>query len=221
MGVQTLEEFHTDLQGSLGNKGIVGDRLTRWVNSAYFELTGAIDFEILEATAEVATVAAQQAVAIPNTDSTTVVVKHVRDNTSDNKLGWLDKAELLRKKRTPTATPLYWTRHAATILLHPVPDDIFALELYLKKDPTPLADTSSKTIIPASWDQAIQLLATHYGLLATGDEQRAMVWLNRAIAYLQTRTTEEDIHASTTGLSGSQPGGVQALIQKLQMQAGG
>ena len=49
------------------------------------------------------------------------------------------------------------------------------------------------TILAGYVDVAIILLGTHYGLMGTGDDQRGITWLNRAMNYLQSRITGIDM----------------------------
>jgi len=209
MGLMTLADFETDLQSALGDRGILNARLDRWINAGYYDLAGAVEFEILSNDESVNTVNATQTITAP---TNTLIIQYIKDTTSDNLLGWVPKGELLRKAITPTGQPLYWSRHKLNIILAPVPDGVYALSIYTLEPPTVLTGTAV-TLFPETWDQAVFLLAGHNALLALGDEQRSAAWLGRGITYIQSRMTEQDIQANASGLGASLSGGGMAGLQ--------
>lgn len=220
MGLMTLENFRADLQSALGDKGINNPRLDNWIHFANLDLAGSVNFEDLTVRTTLPTVIAQPYVAVP--DNVLIVVL-VRDITNDNLLGWLPKAEYYRRSQSTTGPPDNWTRDKDELLLHPVPDAIVDLLVITKGTPTKMAAPGDTTIYPDIWDPAILLLAAHHGLLALGEDQRSAAWLARAITYIQSRMTEDVLHADMAGLGASIPSGLQGLMNRLQglQQQGG
>lgn len=217
MGLLTLSDYRTDLQTALGDKGIVDSRLDRWINAAYLDLAGSVNFEILDADATVPTVASTASVTAP---ADSLVIELVRDTTSDRLLAWIPKAEYFARSAATEGEPLNWTRHGDDIYLHPIPDAIYSLFIPYKKSPDILATDAATSIFPAIWDHAIFLLSVHHATLVLGDEQRAAAWLSRAIVYIQSRMTEDDLHSGAPGLGASLPNGLKGLTDRLQTLQG-
>jgi len=213
MGYMTLDDYRTDVQSALGDRGFGNERLDRWINFGYLDLAGSVDFEVLDDSEVVATVAATQTIDAPDN---AMIVKLVRDTTSDNLLGWNPKAELFRKSMVTQGVPLNWTRHKDLIYLSPIPDAEYSLLVIFKTPPDRLAVSTAVSVFPDIWDPAIFQLSVHHALLAIGDEQRSASWLSRAVTYIQTRMTEADLHADASGLGASLPPSGQNLQKRLQ-----
>jgi hypothetical protein len=217
MGLMTLADFREDLQSALGERGYANARLDRWINFGYLDLTGAVEFEVLADDEEIDTANGQNYIATPDN---ALIVTAVRDNDNDNILAWIPKTEYLRRLQATSGDPTHWTRHKDTILLHPVPDAVIALGVYTIEPPAILALVSDTTVLPDTWDPAVFQLSVHHALLATADEQRAVAWLSRAIAYIGSRITESDYHGSREGLGASIPRGMEALQARLEQLQG-
>jgi len=213
MGAIALSTYRSDLQSALGDRGLDNTRLDSWINQGYYDLAGAVDFEVMDTNSTVATVSSVQTITTP---TNALIVKFLKDTTSDNLLGWLPKMELFRRAITPTAQPKYWTRHAASIYLSPVPDAAYNMFIVYKKPPTKLTAVGDVSTFADTWDTAVFQLAVHHALLALGEEQRAVAWLQRAILYIQSRMTETDLHAEASGLGASLPSGAAGLMRRLE-----
>lgn len=196
MGFMTQADFSTEVQSALGDKGYDDTRVTRWVNWGYLDVASAISFEVLESTDLIPTVAATATIAAPTEK---LLIRFVRDQTNDRLLTWITKNEYFRLKQATQGQPLKWAQHIGNIHLHPIPDDEFSMMVGSKSTPT-LLTGSTTTVLPDSWDQVILMLAVQYGLLHTGEEQRAAVWMSRAVAYAMSRITEEDLKLELPGL---------------------
>ena len=213
MGLLSLANYRTDLQSALGDRGIANSRLDRWVNFGYLDLAGAVPFEILSNDESVNTVGSVQTITAP---TNTLIIQFIKDTTSDNLLGWVPKNELLRRSITPTGVPTVWSRHKGLIYLSPVPNGVFALLIGTTEPPAALSSTGDLSVFPDTWDPAIFMLSVHHALLALGEEQRSTAWLGRAITYIQSRLTEQDLQANAAGLGASLPnGGMSALQARL------
>ncbi len=190
MGVMTLTNFRDDTQSALGDRGLANASLDRWINLGYLDIAGAVDFDILqEEDTTQSTVAGTVSVNVPTGAHK---VKYVRSTTGDNLLEWVPVTELYRRSQS-AGTPTVWAQRKNLILFNPIPSTVLALRIGYRKSPTALSATGDVTVLPDYWDAPIFLLAVHYGLLSRGEDQRAMVWLQRAAAYIQSRITERDL----------------------------
>jgi hypothetical protein len=201
VGYMALEDFRTEVQSALGNRGIANGRLDRWVNFSYLDITGSVDFEILDGSTT--------PVVAQNTNSTPVpvgamVISLVRDTTNNNLLQWTPKTEFYRRSAAATGAPTVWARQEGTIYIHPTPTVATTLFIVHKKAPALLSGAADKAILPDTWDAAIFLLAASYGLSGLGEDERAIAWFQRAQAYIQTRMNEENLHG-TRGLEYTAP----------------
>jgi len=203
MGVLTLADFRTEIQSSTGNRGIDNARLDRWINFGYLDLAGAIKFASLDDKIVIPTVASQANYAITGSP---LLIRFVVDATSNLLLGWHTPVEYFRVKDAVTGTAAKWTREKDEIFIHPVPAGVVSLEVYVKEEPVLLIATGDVTVLPATWDNAIFLLSTHHALLALGEEQRAAAWFNRAITYIQSRISEDQLEANNLGTGMTLPG---------------
>ncbi len=203
MGVLTLLELRTEVDSSMGNKTDIPDpRVDTWINLAYIDVASGIDFSELDGELVIPTVVGQNNYVGPVDP---LVVDLVRDDTNDNLLTWVPKNEYFRLNRSINGPVKRWTRSAAEILVFPPPDAIVSLTAFFKVTPALLGADGDVTILPSFVDNALILLAPAYGLLATGEDQRAIVWLNRAINFLQSRLTNQDLSFLLGGLSKTQP----------------
>lgn len=197
MGYMTLENFRTDLQSSLGDRGHDNSALDRWINFGYLDISGAIDFETLESSSTIATTSGNADIAAP---SGSLIIKIVRDDTNDRLLGWLPKIEYFRRSTSDSGEPTHWTRNENDILLHPVPDGAYDINVIYRDLPTRLSAAGDTTVLPDMWDTAVHMLSVYHGLLASGEEERAQLWFARAVNFVQTRMSEDMYHATSAGL---------------------
>lgn len=201
MGLYTLTDFRDEIQLSTGNRGLDNTRLTRYVNFAYFEIVGSVDFETLVETSPFSTVVGQSAYSIP---SGSALVKAVVNLSlpSDGLLGYRDMIEYYRTNRSANGVPRIWARQGDQILLAPYPSSIFSMSMILKSDPDPLVIDSATTELPTTWDPGVSLLATHYAKMSLGDADAASFY-NRAVQYLASRVVDEERNLRDSGLGQS------------------
>jgi hypothetical protein len=217
MGFMTLENFRDDLESAMGDRGIGELRLARWVNFGYIDISGAIEFEMLETTSQFTTSNGNRSIPVP---SNVMIVKGVRDRSNDRLLGWIQKNEYFRRSSLSTGQPTQWSRHGNEILLYPVPDGGYSIDVMYQTFPTLLINDSDTTILPNMWDVAVHQLSVYYGLQTVGEEQRASLWYNRAVNYIQSRMTEDIHRATTAGLSLANPPIQQLDVRPFIGQAG-
>lgn len=198
---RTLDNFRDDVQSAIGERGIANAKLNRFINDAYLDVCKGVDFEDLEKSdTSQTTVDGTEDYDVP---TGSLVVKGVIDTTNDNLLEFITKYEFYRRRSTDASDegePTEWTRHIDKIKLHPVPDDAYALEILYKVVPTLLSADADTLAIPEVWDPVVLMLAIHYSFLSLGEEDRAMVYFQRAVAYIQSCITEADYFAETLSL---------------------
>jgi len=190
MGLLTLVDFRDELDITFGERGIEEPTLNRWIHFAYLDLCSSVDFEILDEEDSFSTVSGTRAYNDPADEY--MLIKHIRDTTSDFGLSWIPKEDFFRLTAADTGQPKRWTLHKDKIYFYPKPDAAYALKVIYKKVPDVL-DEADVTVLPPQWDQAISMFAVHYGYMAMGEENRGIAWYNRAVSYIQTRMTEGDM----------------------------
>lgn len=198
MGLMRLDDFREEVVANLGDRGLTNRRVDSWVNFAYRELCGALEFEELRFEQKTTTVPGVRLYEFPEKFLGIVAVADV---TNKRRLERLDAADLLLKDKTITGPPTHWGRRAKALVLWPVPDGQYELNAIFFREPDLLVNGTDTTVIPATWDTAIVLLATHYGLLALGrtemDFNAADRYFQRYIAYVRSRKTDSEWMSKT------------------------
>lgn len=207
MGVRTLEEFREDLSKVLGNRGGSNRWYDRRINAAYIDVATAILHEALRHCATL-TVDTEEEDAEGNITGGTVYgvgedvigIVSVVDNENDRVLVNTENENLDHYKEKEGA-PRLWARQGSSVRLWPEPDEEYTLDITYYREPDHLEDDDDVTILEARWDQAIHLMASHYGLMDLGDSgeaSRSTEYLQRAMAYMSARLTDSDIRRSPT-----------------------
>lgn len=190
MGQLFITDFRTHLDFSLGNRGISSILLDYWINAAYFEILGAVEFAELTEIAEIQTVAGTETVALPN-GGNLLSIGGVFDLTNEQRLRKAGTDALLQFKKE-TGLPKYWSRTGPNLTLRPVPEGVFDLNTSLVSEPIKLSDTNTQTVLPTTWDFAIILLSTANGFFSLGEESRGWQFFQRAILYMRSRSLFEE-----------------------------
>lgn len=197
MGKRTLEQFREDLVSALGQAGLSNQKLDRWINEAYDEVLGAIEFEKAMGTTTFYTSADLYDYPCPrDLDEPNVLV----DTTNKTRLAFVNLQNFAQLDETVTGKPERWTLRADRILLWPVPDDAYQIRLTYTKLPPHLEDSTDVTILPRRWDNAIDLMAKHYAFAAMGDLEKAQYYYSRAIGYIRSRRSDKDFREATPAL---------------------
>lgn len=195
----TFRQFKDKLNDAIGNPGILDTDLGDYVNLGYLDLTGAVKFEVCTGENEVTTVDDQNYVDVP---AETLGIILVKDLDNDILLGKIDKLEYYRRESI-SGEPTRYAWSGSKILLTPVPDDTYDLLILTNTSPTPLAEDNDESVLPSIWDLAIHFLSIHNALLNRGQAARSAAYLARAISYISSRITEQDLEI-LPGLEGLQ-----------------
>ncbi len=187
MGFMTLLDFKTEITSVLGGRAVDATRAKNWVNMAYFDACGAVDFPELGTTPQFNSVVATPQYTIADG---IYQVLAVYDSVARHFLRRVRIEEYARQDLSEAGPPKLWSRHGSSLFLHPMPADIRAIKYYARAEPAPLAADGDKTILPRTWDQAISMFSIATALFSLNEDNRASAWYNRALAYTQTRLLE-------------------------------
>lgn len=211
MGLRTLAQFRDSLEFNLGNRGLGKDQLNLWINDGLLDITSSVDFRALEDKIEL-TFNGSSSAPIPDN---VVNVRFVQDISSHRLLTPLPEVEMLRR---PLGVPSHWSRFGNTIRVNSVIFDSEnpQLHAYVRIEHPLLEGDTDTTVLPQMWDIAVAYLATHHGFLSLGEGELSVVWLSRAINYIQTRMTDEDLESSLSGTAMVNASGMRALMARLQ-----
>lgn len=198
MGLLKLLDFRDELDVTFGERNVDPIHYNRWINYAYFDLCTSVDFDVLDDELDITTVALTRSYDDPAGDY--IIIKHVRDETNDYALTWLPKEDFFRLTAADNGEPKRWTLHKEKLWFYPNPDGAYSLLAIFKELPDALAEDGDPTVLHAGWDAAVSMLASHYGYMAMGEEARGIAWFNRAIAYIQSRMTDEGLQKNVPGL---------------------
>ena len=203
---RALSDFHDDVQRAVGEKGLTDAIMTRMINDAYLDVAGGIDHEELMAVdTSQPTVVGTEAYNVPSDAS---FVDAVVDVTSDYAMEFYMLRAFYRRRSTAVGDrgePKFYTRRGMFLLLSPVPDAIYTLNIIYRDIPTLLSADADESVLDELWEPAIFFLAVANTFMSYGDESRAAVWTQRAVAYLQTKgaKTESLVAALMKGLNTS------------------
>ncbi len=210
MGILTLLQMRTELESTMGTRANVdGDRRDLWINMAYTDIASGIDFTELDGEFDIPTVADQHNYTGP---ANPLIVQMVRDDDNNNLLTWIPETEYFRLDRSVVKdAPQRWTRRATEILVWPNPDAVYALVAYFKITVDALVADGDVTVLPPFVDNGLLLLGAAYGFLAVGEDQRGIIWANRAVNFLSSRLTGQDFSFLLAGLTQTQPTVTQSV----------
>lgn len=194
MGFMTLQHFRDELVNAVGGErlGAGTDRKDRYINMAYYEICGVLEFKDLMAVQSISAVLGTLAYSQP---SDLLGVRAIIDQTNKNRLLKISEENYLMLDPEETGEPSRWTRYGGSIHIWPGPTESLAMKnLYIQQPATMPAGGS---ILPAQWDSPIWMLSCYYALLSLGDQHLSIQWFERAMAYLSSRITDLEYDADT------------------------
>ena len=209
MGAWALSDFRDELAAVFSSRGITNPQYTRWINLAKREVESAIQFEALQSAQYFSTVADQRAYAMP-TDFLSII--SILDRTSNQALIRTDIENIELRRYRSTGAPKFWARRGNELLLSPTPDSVYEIEALLNVESAELSADADVTSIPNYWDNAIFLLAAHYGWLILGEIEMAEKWMERYLNYMRSRLQDSDWE----GTSRSEPVRIATSLSDLR-----
>lgn len=180
MALRTLAQLRASLEG-LGFGTDLATVQNGWLNDEYRELAAMRRWKWLEARTTTTTVAGTSAYTLsptPTIRNLDRVLLAGADGT-DYRLDWKPTNWVVRKLHeypqiSDHNIPQYWTWFNGQILLYPIPDAAYTLQVDYTANVTPMAsDTDTPALMPEAYD----------GLLVWGAAERAAArqnnWLTR------------------------------------------
>ena len=203
MGFLTLEDFQDELASMIGEDGPgrkrSSNRLTRYVNMGYFELTGTQEFKELFAIETIPTIADNKTYIH---DTGIQSVRGVIDTTNKKSLRRTTIENFHRYDVEVTGQPEIWARESGLIYVWPIPDAVYSLDILHQLIPTVLAALTDSTVLNSIWDQAVLLLAAKSALMIKGDVEKTGAYLELARSYIGSRVSDQgaDANAQSQGV---------------------
>lgn len=192
MGYSSLMKFRTRLQGRLGDRDLSESFLNAAINDGYFDLTGATDFEELHVTSRIDLDAEEIDVLLPQDLQW---LRSVFNDTDQKAIVRVDENFFWTlKEKEDGGEPIHYTRIGDSLRIWPALDETYTFRINYNRFPTALSEDSDTTVLPPTWDRAVDMLATYHALLEVGEESRAADWANKAAFYIRTRQMESDVH---------------------------
>jgi len=194
MGQYTLADFRTRLNIATANR-YAGDNamLDTWIHAGQIEVATAIELECLKVCSYVKTASGIRRYTLP---TNLLGIITIFDRTNKKKLIKTNSEDMNRFDRETTGYPKYWARVGEEVRFWPVPNGVYEMEMLWVKEPDKMTLATDTTAMPATFDPAVHMFAVHHAKLDLGDDASALVWLERARAYMASRMMDEDYEAS-------------------------
>lgn len=172
MGDYAFSFFKSSLTYELGKREDIASYVGAWCNAALMDFCTRDSFpgmktgirfsfpQLIRIDTSKATADGGKYIAAP---SALLHIYTIKDTTSDRKLNKISVREYADKSGLDTAAsesaPTEYCRIYDKIYFFPVPDDIYALEIYYRKRPATMSAEADTTEIDAMWDDPILKLA--------------------------------------------------------------
>lgn len=168
----TFDVIKAEVKKRLGNRQDIDERLNVWINDAYFELLMEPEFTFYELDFEftIVTVADQRAYDLSGVNALWFILM-MRDTTNEREVR-KTSVKVIDRLATTTGQPNRYARFANTILLDPIPDDVYSLNVRYRLRPNELI-TGTSPVIGREWDEILVVLSTVKGYEALEQPEKA------------------------------------------------
>jgi hypothetical protein len=193
MGMLTLKRFQALVLANplLQGRGEIDLDLVRdWINLAYFEVAGAVEFKVLRRCASLSTIEGVTDYDYPG--SFTALIG-IQDRTTNSLLIEMTPKRALRLTFDETGYPRYYLQKKGGVRLWPTPDGVYAFFAYYIGAPDPLLLPGDVTTLPATWDKSVLLGAIEMGLRNFNLFDEADKSFTRMMANMKSRLRDEDL----------------------------
>lgn len=187
MGLLSLDRLRAHLQRILGNRGFDNVDIDEWLNLGQLGITGYIEFDDLKETAVLTTIDGTGSYSEPPRLQGIISMFDRSNETRIRKISLKNFPLHSDESGKPTG----YARKGGAILLHPVPDGAYEVEVSYLASPAPIG--VGGTSLDPQWDWGVLGLAAHYAFSSLGEDNRADAWLNRALAHIRSRMTDEEM----------------------------
>ena len=204
MGFKTLGNFREDLQLALGNRGFTDIQLDNWINVGLFDLAGKHIFEEYKVGFQ-GTIAADanvlvQVVPDPILEAPLLGFLEISNDTEDIMLTKISRARYNLMDPEERGQVQHWYRQGPNILVWPYAEVDTEIKGDALQQPDLLVDPNDTTILEATWDRAIHLLAMFHSLSDLEEPNRAVYFANTASRYVSERTLLDETEGRATGM---------------------
>lgn len=212
MGAWTLENFRDEMDHPTG--GVISDntRKDRYINAAYFEVAGTIQFHKL---IEAHTFNTADGTVAYNLPADHLGPKSLIDKTNDKRLLRVSPENFQFLDESTDGDPEKYAIYGGQLHLWPTPDAVNSMSYLHIVEPDELT-VGNPTVLPATWDNAIWLMSIHYALMSLEEYERANAWFDRAIVYIRSRTTDEEFESETEAMGVWVPRSLSELQDRTQ-----
>jgi hypothetical protein len=198
MGYMTLGDFRDELNLSLGDRRQSSNEpLDRWINRAYFELTGIVVFDALVDVREVLTYSCN---GVYNWPTGAIGMISAADVTNKRRLHKIDLRNYHRLDPEQCGDPTLWTRRGDSFIVWPAPEEPTVIQQNIMVEPDPLLLASDKTVVPSHWDQAVVLLSQKNAWLSLRDNETATLMYQAAQNFIRQANVDADLSEGTPSL---------------------
>lgn len=207
MGVVSLSNFRAEVTMGL-NRDPGTIPVNRWVNFAYLSVASAVDVEVLYKRWTLST-----SVGVFEYNNTPLVTaplnyaatRSVWDTVDKKPLQWVPINDLLSYEFGTNGIADRWSLNGTKVVIQPPAAVSRSLEVVYRALPDIMTADADVTEIAPHWDFAIAMLATAHAFAIENEEERAVIWFQKAQNYIQTRITEQRAEESLGGLGRSIP----------------
>jgi hypothetical protein len=201
MGFMTLRMLREDLNFALGEKSQASNEpLDRWINRAYYEIVGRMagDLTDLHSVEVITTTACDPSYPVPAAVGRRFLsILSIADLTNKRRLLYIAPRNYHLRDQAPCSVPELWTKQGASVLLWPAPRAGISIQVYGVLEPLPLAAEADTTLLPASLDHGILLLATRNAYMAFRMKEDATLAYQAAENYLRSIQSEMQLNEGT------------------------
>ncbi|HEY6022396.1 MAG TPA: hypothetical protein VIY48_21815 [Candidatus Paceibacterota bacterium] len=186
-----LTEIRTRLRRAIGNPSaasIPDATLDLFINAAYTDIVEKNKFHKARKLCRFDSVTDQDKYTLP---SDVYAIIHVRDRTNEQRLIKRDAQQIFEVfGSATTGLPRYYAHLRGWIQIFPTPNGVYSIEVLYRSSLTALSDTNPTPEIPASWHEAIPLLARHKYYDDTGDVSKSLYALNLYKDWIKDKPVE-------------------------------
>lgn len=169
--------------------------LVEFLNEAYRDIAASYRFHSIRKLCQFSTIIGTARYGLP---AGCEAVLRVRDDTNGCKItkaGDRRAATIEASTSAITGKPLYYVRQRDWLLLDPVPDGVYVMEVFYKAGIVSMVADQDVPVLPDAWHTGIVRLARHKFYDDRGNLPKATYTLAAYNSWLSTKTVEVDEEA--------------------------